>query len=42
MVMAKGPEFLAPGSPSPQQDLGLDLHVLSITHSQVLLGFGLA
>lgn len=31
MVMAKVPEFLSPGSPSPQQDLGLDLHGLSIT-----------
>lgn len=41
MVMAKVPEFLSPGSPTPQQDLGLDLHVLSITHSQALLGLGL-
>lgn len=42
MVMAKVPEVLAPGSPSPQRDLGLDLQILSITHDQSRLGFRLA
>lgn len=41
MVMAKVPEFLSPGSPSPQQDLRLDLHSLSDTHNQSLLDLGL-